>query len=141
MCSIHFYKMQTESNVNAFKYFFFIFSIRTLLSNDITCFSSQFFYPPLNWNKFNKFSSIITGAHENESDSNDDDWEEREHSRTHSVKFSEDSGTIDKDTPFVRQNTPHPKELKLKAHKLFSKEKTKPDDSGNLDTLSEEVRF
>lgn len=24
-------------------------------------------------------------------------------------------------TPFVRQNTPHPKELKAKAHKLFSK--------------------
>lgn len=26
-------------------------------------------------------------------------------------------------TPFVRQNTPHPKELKAKAHKLFSKGK------------------
>lgn len=24
-------------------------------------------------------------------------------------------------TPFVRQNTPHPRELKAKAHKLFSK--------------------
>lgn len=24
-------------------------------------------------------------------------------------------------TPFVRQNTPHPKELKAKAHKLFAK--------------------
>lgn len=46
---------------------------------------------------------------------------------------------LDKDTPFVRQNTPHPRELKLKAHKLFGKEKGKADDSGNLDTLSEEV--
>lgn len=46
---------------------------------------------------------------------------------------------LDKDTPFVRQNTPHPRELKLKAHKLFGKEKGKSDDSGNLDTLSEEV--
>jgi hypothetical protein len=27
-------------------------------------------------------------------------------------------------TPFVRQNTPHPKELKAKAHKLFGKGKT-----------------
>lgn len=26
-------------------------------------------------------------------------------------------------TPFVRQNTPHPKELKAKAHKLFGKTK------------------
>jgi hypothetical protein len=26
-------------------------------------------------------------------------------------------------TPFVRQNTPHPKELKAKAHKLFGKGK------------------
>lgn len=40
-------------------------------------------------------------------------------------------------TPFVRQNTPHPKELKLKAHKLFAKEKSKQDD--NLDNISEEV--
>lgn len=47
---------------------------------------------------------------------------------------------MDKETPFVRQNTPHPKELKAKAHKLFAKEKSKLDESGNLDTLSEEVR-
>jgi hypothetical protein len=26
-------------------------------------------------------------------------------------------------TPFVRQNTPHPKELRAKAHKLFGKGK------------------
>ncbi|XP_055602016.1 protein lap4-like isoform X3 [Uranotaenia lowii] len=75
---------------------------------------------------------------ENREDSDSEDWEEREASRTHSVKFSEDSN-VDKDTPFVRQNTPHPKELKLKAHKLFAKEK-RPDEmsGGNLDTLSEE---
>lgn len=51
------------------------------------------------------------------------------------MKFSEDSAT-DKDTPFVRQNTPHPKELKAKAHKLFSKDKKGEDDS-NLLPLSE----
>jgi hypothetical protein len=79
---------------------------------------------------------------ENREDSDQEDWEAREESRTHSVKFSEDSVT-DKETPFVRQNTPHPKELKLKAHKLFSKDSSKKDDEkgGNLNTLSEEVRF
>ncbi|XP_058444237.1 protein lap4 isoform X8 [Malaya genurostris] len=75
---------------------------------------------------------------ENREDTDSEDWEEREASRTHSVKFSEDSNA-DKDTPFVRQNTPHPKELKLKAHKLFAKDKKSDDLSGgNLDTLSEE---
>lgn len=38
----------------------------------------------------------------------------------------------------MRQNTPHPKELKMKAHKLFGKDK-KQDDQTGLDTLSEEV--
>ncbi|XP_031624890.1 protein lap4 isoform X3 [Contarinia nasturtii] len=78
--------------------------------------------------------------HEEDRSSDDEAWEERETSRTHSVKFSEtdpDPDIGDKDTPFVRQNTPHPKELKAKAHKLFAKEKNKIDD-GNLDTLSEE---
>lgn len=82
---------------------------------------------------------LVTDGHDEEGSSDDEAWEEREASRTHSVKFSEDSGIADKDTPFVRQNTPHPKELKLKAHKLFAKEKNKSDDGGNLDTLSEEV--
>ncbi|XP_055300030.1 protein lap4-like isoform X22 [Sitodiplosis mosellana] len=82
--------------------------------------------------------SLIEDGHDDEGSSDDEAWEEREASRTHSVKFSEDSGIADKDTPFVRQNTPHPKELKLKAHKLFAKEKNKADDGGNLDTLSEE---
>ncbi|XP_049304451.1 uncharacterized protein LOC105222614 isoform X6 [Bactrocera dorsalis] len=77
----------------------------------------------------------ITPARELETDS--DGWEEREASRTHSVKFSEES-TQEKDTPFVRQNTPHPKELKAKAHKLFAKDRSRPED-GNLDTVSEEA--
>lgn len=74
---------------------------------------------------------------DNREESDNEDWQAREESRTHSVKFSEDSA-IDKETPFVRQNTPHPKELKLKAHKLFSKDKKGEDDS-NLNPLSEEV--
>jgi len=54
----------------------------------------------------------------------DDDWEEKEASRTHSVKFTDDlDQDQNKETPFVRQNTPHPKELKAKAHKLFGKGK------------------
>ncbi|CAD6994874.1 unnamed protein product [Ceratitis capitata] len=72
-----------------------------------------------------------------ELETDSDGWEEREASRTHSVKFSEES-TQEKDTPFVRQNTPHPKELKAKAHKLFAKDRTRVDD-GNLDTVSEEI--
>ncbi|XP_055679755.1 protein lap4 isoform X4 [Lutzomyia longipalpis] len=74
---------------------------------------------------------------DNHNDTDSEGWEEREASRTHSVKFSEDSVT-DKETPFVRQNTPHPKELKMKAHKLFAKEKSKTEDTIGLDTLSEE---
>ncbi|XP_053593485.1 protein lap4 isoform X8 [Microplitis demolitor] len=55
--------------------------------------------------------------------SDDENWQEKEASRTHSVKFTDDGPEADKETPFVRQNTPHPKELKAKAHKLFSKGK------------------
>lgn len=36
---------------------------------------------------------------------------------------------IDLQTPFVRQNTPHPRELKAKAHKLFSKGQNSLEDS------------
>ncbi|KAK9505211.1 hypothetical protein O3M35_009308 [Rhynocoris fuscipes] len=62
-------------------------------------------------------------------ESDDEGWQEREASRTHSVKFTEETEQptetnkeVSK-TPFVRQNTPHPKELKAKAHKLFNKSK------------------
>ncbi|XP_046807518.1 protein lap4-like [Lucilia cuprina] len=46
----------------------------------------------------------------------------------------------DKDTPFTRQNTPHPKELRDKAKKLLAKNRTDeaPGVSSNLDTLTEE---
>ncbi|XP_012226059.2 protein lap4 isoform X3 [Linepithema humile] len=56
--------------------------------------------------------------------SDDEGWQEREASRTHSVKFTDEPPEADKETPFIRQNTPHPKELKAKAHKLFSKGKS-----------------
>ncbi|XP_038218105.1 protein scribble homolog isoform X17 [Zerene cesonia] len=55
----------------------------------------------------------------------DDDWEEKEASRTISVKFNEDMPEA-KETPFVRQNTPHPKELKAKAVKLFTRTPEQP---------------
>ncbi|XP_077288183.1 scribble planar cell polarity protein isoform X1 [Arctopsyche grandis] len=58
------------------------------------------------------------GLNDND-DSDSEDWEEREASRQHSVKFTDDMPE-GKETPFVRQNTPHPKELKAKAHKLFA---------------------
>lgn len=91
--------------------------------------------PQIPTSEINNFY-IIFRFHE-AADSDNEDWKEHEASRTHSVKFSEDSYTIDKDTPFVRQNTPHPKDLKAKAHKLFAKEKAR--EEGNLDPLSEEV--
>ncbi|XP_039314899.1 protein lap4 isoform X3 [Solenopsis invicta] len=56
--------------------------------------------------------------------SDDEGWQEKEASRTHSVKFTDEPPEADKEIPFIRQNTPHPKELKAKAHKLFSKGKS-----------------
>ncbi|XP_075148454.1 scribble planar cell polarity protein isoform X10 [Haematobia irritans] len=83
-----------------------------------------------------EFHNYQQQARELESDS--EGWEERESSRTHSVKFNTDVPTHDKDTtPFIRQNTPHPKELRDKAKKLLAKKGT--DDGGdNLEPLSEE---
>ncbi|XP_041565671.1 protein lap4 isoform X31 [Drosophila elegans] len=75
----------------------------------------------------------ITPARDLESDS--EPFEEREPSRT-VVKFSEEA-TQEKDTPFVRQNTPHPKDLKAKAQKL-KVERSRHEDHANLVTLPEE---
>ncbi|XP_065157658.1 protein lap4-like isoform X4 [Atheta coriaria] len=66
----------------------------------------------------------------------DEDWEEREASRTHSVKFVDAQEQDNRETPFVRQNTPHPRELKAKAHKLFAKGQNSLEDS-ELQTTSE----
>ncbi|XP_043507845.1 protein lap4 isoform X3 [Frieseomelitta varia] len=68
--------------------------------------------------------------------SDDEGWQEKEASRTHSVKFTDEPPETDKETPFVRQNTPHPKELKAKAHKLFSKGKS---DSRSASTEEQDV--
>ncbi|XP_018334001.1 protein lap4 isoform X2 [Agrilus planipennis] len=62
----------------------------------------------------------------------DDDWEEREASRTHSVKFTDPQEPDSKETPFVRQNTPHPKELKAKAHKLFARGQNSLEESSDI---------
>ncbi|XP_017846471.1 protein lap4 isoform X18 [Drosophila busckii] len=75
----------------------------------------------------------ITPARDLESDS--EPYEEREPSRT-VVKFSEDA-TQEKDTPFVRQNTPHPKDLKAKAQKL-KVERSRHEEHVNLVALAEE---
>ncbi|XP_029045611.2 protein lap4 isoform X3 [Osmia bicornis bicornis] len=68
--------------------------------------------------------------------SDDEEWQEKEASRTHSVKFTDEPPETDKETPFVRQNTPHPKELKAKAHKLFSKGKN---DSRSASTEEQDI--
>ncbi|XP_065721751.2 protein lap4 isoform X6 [Drosophila suzukii] len=75
----------------------------------------------------------ITPARDLESDS--EPFEEREPSRT-VVKFSEEASQ-EKDTPFVRQNTPHPKDLKAKAQKL-KVERSRNEEHANLVTLPEE---
>ncbi|CAH1173628.1 unnamed protein product [Phaedon cochleariae] len=66
-----------------------------------------------------EYQPTIDGAATEEDD--DDDWREHEASRTHSVKFTDPQEQENKETPFVRHNTPHPRELKAKAHKLFGK--------------------
>ncbi|XP_045496606.1 protein lap4 isoform X6 [Colias croceus] len=65
----------------------------------------------------------------------DDDWEEKEASRTISVKFTEDMPEA-KETPFVRQNTPHPKELKAKAVKLFTRTPEAPAQTNEVPTTN-----
>ncbi|KAH1020683.1 hypothetical protein HUJ04_010298 [Dendroctonus ponderosae] len=50
-----------------------------------------------------------------------DDWQEQEASRLHSVKFTDPQDQENKETPFVRQNTPHPRELKAKYTKFAGK--------------------
>ncbi|XP_070073163.1 protein lap4 isoform X12 [Drosophila takahashii] len=75
----------------------------------------------------------ITPARDLESDS--EPFEEREPSRT-VVKFSEEASQ-EKDTPFVRQNTPHPKDLKAKAQKL-KVERSRNEEHANLVALPEE---
>ncbi|KAK4881366.1 hypothetical protein RN001_004685 [Aquatica leii] len=73
--------------------------------------------------------TLSNGALATDDGASDDDWEEREASRTHSVKFTDPQDHDNRETPFVRQNTPHPKELKAKAHKLFAKGQTSLEDS------------
>ncbi|KPU80371.1 uncharacterized protein Dana_GF16442, isoform X [Drosophila ananassae] len=96
-------------------------------------------YPPMTLyrssEKFDstEFYSYQQKARDLESDS--EPFEEREPSRT-VVKFSEEA-TQEKETPFVRQNTPHPKDLKAKAQKL-KVERSRHEDNVNLVTLPEE---
>ncbi|CAG9857264.1 unnamed protein product [Phyllotreta striolata] len=65
--------------------------------------------------------SPTDGAATEEDEEDDEDWREREANRTHSVKFTDAQEKDNRETPFVRHNTPHPRELKAKAHKLFAK--------------------
>lgn len=97
----------------------------------LTC----FLLPQLDYQVAADDKILLRQQQERDGDSDSDGWEEREASRTVSVKFTDDS-QMDKDTPFVRQNTPHPKELKMKAQKLFGKGKA--GEENNLDALSEE---
>ncbi|XP_044742521.1 protein lap4 isoform X3 [Chrysoperla carnea] len=103
----------------------------------LTCFLlPQLEYNPDNPldNTTNMRGHTLGGINGADEDDDDDGWEEREASRTHSVKFTDDLDQNGKETPFVRQNTPHPKELKAKAHKLFNKgSKQASTDDSDLD--------
>nr|CAD7453514.1 unnamed protein product [Timema tahoe] len=82
--------------------------------------------------------ACVSPADNKHEESDDEGWEEREASRTHSVKFTDDvDSDVGKETPFVRQNTPHPKELKAKAHKLFGKGKPGDSKISQLDEMDE----
>ncbi|XP_025417497.1 protein lap4 isoform X4 [Sipha flava] len=59
------------------------------------------------------------------SETEDNEWENKANSRTTSVQFTGDIKTEpNTNTSFVRHNTPHPRELKAKATKLFGKTKS-----------------
>ncbi|XP_027837048.1 protein lap4 isoform X4 [Aphis gossypii] len=56
------------------------------------------------------------------SEADENEWENKANSRTTSVQFTGDIKTEpNTNTSFVRHNTPHPRELKAKATKLFGK--------------------
>ncbi|XP_068081480.1 protein lap4 isoform X2 [Anabrus simplex] len=78
----------------------------------------------------------VTDHQQEESDN--EDFEKRDASRTISVKFPDDlESELGRETPFVRQNTPHPKELKAKAHKLFRGKAAEGKVSGTEETAKE----
>ncbi|XP_050430488.1 protein scribble homolog isoform X6 [Adelges cooleyi] len=59
------------------------------------------------------------------SENEENEWENKANSRTTSVQFTGDIKTEpNTNTSFVRHNTPHPRELKAKATKLFGKTKS-----------------
>jgi protein scribble len=83
----------------------------------LTC----FLLPQLEYKPENHFNGI---SNDEDAEEEEDVWEDQEDSRTTSVKFTDDvQNEKTKETPFVRQNTPHPKELKMKAKQLFGKGK------------------
>ncbi|XP_068081484.1 protein lap4 isoform X6 [Anabrus simplex] len=82
-------------------------------------------------------ASISSPDHQQE-ESDNEDFEKRDASRTISVKFPDDlESELGRETPFVRQNTPHPKELKAKAHKLFRGKAAEGKVSGTEETAKE----
>ncbi|XP_050533577.1 protein lap4-like isoform X2 [Daktulosphaira vitifoliae] len=74
------------------------------------------------------------------SENEDNEWENKANSRTTSVQFTGDIKTEPStNTSFVRHNTPHPKELKAKATKLFGK--TKSNENSLTDSQKEDDSY
>ncbi|XP_071451174.1 protein lap4 isoform X3 [Hetaerina americana] len=80
----------------------------------------------------------VSDDEDEDEDEDADGW--KEESRTHSVKFTDESSENKGGTPFVRQNTPHPKELKAKAQKLFGNP-TKSPKSPDGKVAAEAMKF
>ncbi|XP_046647495.1 protein lap4-like isoform X3 [Daphnia pulicaria] len=83
----------------------------------LTC----FLLPQLEYQNEQQVASVSSPPMMSQTDADSDTADPN---RTSFVKFAEDSdGDDDKETPFVRHNTPHPKDLKAKAQKHFKGKK------------------
>ncbi|XP_023036382.1 protein lap4 isoform X16 [Drosophila willistoni] len=95
-------------------------------------------YPPMTlYRSSEKFDSTEFFNYQQKARDSDSDYEEhnsRENART--VTFP-DVPNQEKNTQFVRQNTPHPKDLKAKAQKL-KVERSRHEENANLVALPEE---
>merc|ERR1712012_438685 len=77
-------------------------------------------------NSMDYHSSIPIQELDHRNDDHDDDHEDQAmaNNRQSVIKFKDvEDEDLERETAFVRQKTPHPKELKAKAHKLFGNKK------------------
>lgn len=127
------YRSLSGPNVNIYKLYRQLLTVSACACRLLI---SQLVKPQLNQIVHEQSNLLLPFAAARDLESDSEPYEEREPSRT-VVKFSEDASQ-EKDTPFVRQNTPHPKDLKAKAQKL-KVERSRHEENANLVALPEEV--